>query len=827
MFHKLKKYKVDAGDCNVKQNFGAEDNKNSPEMVRRLSAWVGKNRKDGKLRGRGVAVSTSGAKGTHEGKASEESDIENAPPADQTATNGSPDEIADISCGDILQNEDRGDESSVFHDVDPDSIHADPYKEIALDGIAFDWNPRNSRWLQMYEELRRYKYEHGNTLVPHAQSGLGAWVKRQQVQYTLYSRGDGTKSDLTEERVRSLNDLGFIWSRRTNTWNENFQRLVSFRQKHGSCHIPDDSKDPELVTLHKWVADQRLHYKRQVADEEGNCSDDPNATDKRDCDEKASGSDCNNATKKKSKRKLPKLSHDKIAKLQSIGFEFDSRDAKWLQKLDVLLKYKQSQGDFLVPSSYPDDPTLSNWVASQRAQYKLYKKGSKSHMTERRLTILTDAGFPFSVTKVKKEAAHQDRVIFDAKPWLEKYKDFLLCIATHGSLETLQKTNPFLAEWVAKQVAKQRDGHSSECATAVNEDENQSNPELKEHSTLMEAAHFFLFSQSNRENVLLLRDKNVEPTSVIKEESSWDDQFGNLAAWYIKHGTYAANKSLAGGGKMPSKMKKFVSNTLQQHRLFTSGLDSELTSERIEKLEDIHFPFDKASTKEPRDDDTAAFRRNRSWEDHRLDLAISYILKGTFDSNSLDDVELRRWAAEQKRQHKLYLAGKQTALTSAQIQKLMDIKFISKRPKQKSWSENCADLMAFRIQFGTFDVASAHVVTNAKGMPSKGRSANPCTNNTALKNLQEWVVKLRGHYCESSKSVSMNDELTQDQKVKLDSVGFPWTGSWAIRGELSDNDSCSLKQQEKTEVPAECSASVASIKSNLFGMTLEMQQVSS
>ena len=28
-------------------------------------------------------------------------------------------------------------------------------------------------------------------------------------------------------------------------------------------------------------------------------------------------------------------------------------------QLDVLLKYKQSQGDFLVPSNYPDDPTLS------------------------------------------------------------------------------------------------------------------------------------------------------------------------------------------------------------------------------------------------------------------------------------------------------------------------------------------------------------------------------------------------------------------------------------------------------------------------------------
>lgn len=161
--------------------------------------------------------------------------------------------------------------------------------------------------------------------MPHANHGLGAWVKRQQVQYTLFSKG---KSDLTEERVRLLNDLGFVWSRRSNTWNENFQRLSKWKETHGTCHFHDDSKDPELATLHKWVADQRVHYKRQVADEEENCGDNPTATDSKDCPDKSTGSDGNNATKKRSKRKLPKLSQDKIAKLQSIGFEFDSRDAK-------------------------------------------------------------------------------------------------------------------------------------------------------------------------------------------------------------------------------------------------------------------------------------------------------------------------------------------------------------------------------------------------------------------------------------------------------------------------------------------------------------------
>ena len=434
-------------------------------------------------------------------------------------------------------------------------------------------------------------------------------------------------------------------------------------------------------------------------------------------------------------------------------------------------------------------------------------------MTERRLKILTDADFPFSVNeirqKVKKEAAHQDRVVFDAKSWIEKFKDFLLYIAgleSHGSLESLQKARPYLAEWVAKQG--EECGLSDYATSSEELDDVHRNLEPNDRVALISSAQFLLFCQINKSNVLLLHDKTAEPSSTIKEEpTSWDDQFGNLAAWYIKHGSYAIKG-------MPMKMKKFVSRQQEQHRLFTSGLDSELTSERVEKLEDICFPVDKATSKEPLTDDTASLRRNRSWEEYRLELAIVFILKGNYDA---DDVDLRRWAAEQKRQYKLYLAGKQSSLTFAQIQKLMDIKFIAKRPKQKSWYENCADLMAFRIQFGNFDVASAHVVPI-----SKGKYINYCSNTTPLKTLQEWVIKLRGHYRESTKFVETNDEFTQEQKIKLESVGFTWSGSWASGEELLTKESCLVKQQEKTDFsPADGSIGIATIKSNLFGMTLE------
>ena len=616
-------------------------------------------------------------------------------------------------------------------------------------------------------------------MVPHANFGLGSWVKRQQVQYSVYSKGDGTKSELTEDRVRLLNELGFVWSRRTNTWNENFQRLVKWKEKHGTCYIPDDSDDPEMITLHKWVTDQRVHYKRHIAEKE------------------AGSSDANNSAKKNSKRKLPTLTPEKIDKLQSIGFEFDARDAKWLQKLEVLLNYKQRYGDFLVPSNYPEDPTLSNWVASQRAQYNLYKKGNKSHMTERRLKILNDVGFSFSVNeerqKVKEEAAQLDRVMFDAKPWEDKYKNLLFYIALHGSLENIQKNDPFLAEWTAKQRKEYQQPESTTDSEEDDENEinNEINNDLKQRFELMTAAEVFSSSRSSKEKVQPQIVKSAECLCPNKDEIAWERQYGAIAAWYIKYGTYASKG-------MPTKMRKFMSKQQEQYRHFSEGMESELTAEQVEKLEEIFFPFNKASSKEVPEDDVAASRRNRSWEEYRADLAISYIQKGNYDSQALDDLELRRWATEQKRQHKLYLSGKQAMLTYVQIQKLIEIKFISKRPKHRSWAENCADLMAFRIQHGNFDVASAII------KPSKGRGTKDCANAATLKSLQEWVTKLRVAFNESPDALVANEELTQEQLTKLKSVGFPWieSGDKPLLHPMNENENVGLHgQNEVSEVP--------------------------
>lgn len=148
MFHQLKKYKEETGDCNVKQNFGAEDNKISPELVK-LSAWVGKNRKEGKARGRGCAVTLPKVSSTvKQGKSCDE--ILESENDDQFPPNCESDANKSSSIDTCNQSSmEERDDSSVFEDIDPESIQADPYKEIALDDIGFDWNPRNSRWNSM------------------------------------------------------------------------------------------------------------------------------------------------------------------------------------------------------------------------------------------------------------------------------------------------------------------------------------------------------------------------------------------------------------------------------------------------------------------------------------------------------------------------------------------------------------------------------------------------------------------------------------------------------------------------------------------------------
>eukprot|EP00559_Dactyliosolen_fragilissimus_P002589 CAMPEP_0184866516 /NCGR_PEP_ID=MMETSP0580-20130426/22723_1 /TAXON_ID=1118495 /ORGANISM="Dactyliosolen fragilissimus" /LENGTH=616 /DNA_ID=CAMNT_0027366247 /DNA_START=388 /DNA_END=2235 /DNA_ORIENTATION=- len=105
-------------------------------------------------------------------------------------------------------------------------------------------------WFDRFEELKKYKDEHGNCCVPQKYEknpSLGIWVNKQRMEYKLLQ--DGQKSSMTQERLKALQELGFVWAKRKGqaTWDAKFLQLLDYKKEHGDCLIPTKySKDPAL-----------------------------------------------------------------------------------------------------------------------------------------------------------------------------------------------------------------------------------------------------------------------------------------------------------------------------------------------------------------------------------------------------------------------------------------------------------------------------------------------------------------------------------------------------------------------------------------------------
>jgi hypothetical protein len=133
-----------------------------------------------------------------------------------------------------------------------------PQREQRLDELGMVWNIREYMWEENYEQLLEYYYTHGHVNVPARHpGGLGRWVYKQRKEYHARQRGEPTR--LTTDRMVRLSALGMIWNIPAASWDESYQQLVEFKEKHGHTNVPTDAKDPLAV----WVHIQRREYRRQ------------------------------------------------------------------------------------------------------------------------------------------------------------------------------------------------------------------------------------------------------------------------------------------------------------------------------------------------------------------------------------------------------------------------------------------------------------------------------------------------------------------------------------------------------------------------------------
>ena len=127
-----------------------------------------------------------------------------------------------------------------------------------LEAIGFVWDVHLDAWEEMFTALVVYKDKHGDCKVPakcRKYPELGRWVRKQRARVTL-----------TDERIRRLDGIGFIWDVLEAQWEAMFAALLSYKDTHDDCEVP--AKWPENPMLGAWVGTQRQKRKNRALDEE-------------------------------------------------------------------------------------------------------------------------------------------------------------------------------------------------------------------------------------------------------------------------------------------------------------------------------------------------------------------------------------------------------------------------------------------------------------------------------------------------------------------------------------------------------------------------------
>lgn len=194
-------------------------------------------------------------------------------------------------------------------------------------------------WDEWYGRLTDFVKRNSNCLVPQrfTQDGfpLGYWVHSQRMG----------KNNLSERRLRLLNELNFIWDPHQQEWENAFAFLMNFRDKNNHCQVPINHVE-NSIKLGIWVNTQR--------------------------------------------RNRDSIDQQKINRLNAIGFIWDPNKKIWKDGIESLFKFKNREGHCLVPKRHIEESySLGRWVS--------YLRKRSEKLSKEQLIVLDEIGFIWDV----------------------------------------------------------------------------------------------------------------------------------------------------------------------------------------------------------------------------------------------------------------------------------------------------------------------------------------------------------------------------------------------------------------------------------------------
>lgn len=280
-----------------------------------------------------------------------------------------------------------------------------------LDAIGMIWDNRyEKQWNDMFAVLcshyEKYRsFDIPSTYVTDSGIQLGSWFKRQEKAFL--------KGTISDEHLERLKEIGVIFVKKQNPWDEKYSLAKAYYEEHGSLIMPPDYTI-NGVWLYKWLNEQKLI---------------------------AQG-------KRKNKNHTP----EQAEKLRSIGFTYEETDTEntWMQMYELAKAYYTENGNLNVPDNYTVGVSnLGKWIQIQKNQMNLNK------LSEERKNLLLAIGMVSG--RVRTTVAETYEIGF---AHLEKY------IAAHGlnavSNTVICEDGYKLGHWISNCKMKYKNGKLKE-----------------------------------------------------------------------------------------------------------------------------------------------------------------------------------------------------------------------------------------------------------------------------------------------------------------------------------------------------------------------------
>lgn len=226
-----------------------------------------------------------------------------------------------------------------------------------LNEIGMIWDARDQSWNNALAELQTYFNEHGNLDIKaryETPDGfkLGRWVCNLRTKV----RTKGLDQALTPEQQQQLAELGMIWDRNSEKWEDYFEVAENYYKTHGNLDV-----------MTKYVTENGLPLGRWLSE----------------ISHQACGENQDQIS----------LSEEQLKRLRSIGFRQEKKtDRQWNEKYMLARNYYETYGNLNIPLSYSiNGVRLGRWIANVRSKRK-HPASSGMVLGEERIRQLDSIG---------------------------------------------------------------------------------------------------------------------------------------------------------------------------------------------------------------------------------------------------------------------------------------------------------------------------------------------------------------------------------------------------------------------------------------------------